>query len=179
MNILGAISHLLKWDMLVLYKRKGMVVGKRFYRGKDVFIDPNFPWLIKFGDNVTLTDRVQILAHDASMKRHLNYTKIGKVDIGNRVYIGVGSVVLPGVTIGDNVVIAAGSVVSRDIPSNSVAKGTPAKVTGTIEEFVARKKAEMTKYPCYDRSFFTNGKMTKEKRQQMIDQMKDRFGYCV
>ena len=71
---------------------------------------------------------VQLIAHDASMKRHLGYTLIGKITIGNKVFIGAGSIILPGATIGDNSVIAAGSVVTKDVPENVVVGGNPAKI---------------------------------------------------
>ena len=83
-----------------------------------MLIDDSHAWLIEIGDNVTLAPRVHILAHDASTKLYLGYTKIGRVRIGNDVFIGHVTIILPGVTIGDNVVIGAGSVVKSDIPDN-------------------------------------------------------------
>ena len=59
----------------------------------------------------------------------------GSITIGSNVFIGMGSVILPGVTIGDNCVIGAGAVVTRDIPSGSVAAGVPAKVIKTTEQY--------------------------------------------
>lgn len=61
------------------------------------------------------------------------------VTIGDDVWIGANVTILPGVTIGDNVVIGAGAVVSRDIPSNSLALGVPARVVKTLEDNVARR----------------------------------------
>ena len=88
----------------------GLTVGKNFSRQEKTLI----------GDNVTLAPRVHILAHDASTKKALGYTRIGVVNIGNNVFIGASSTILPGISIGNNVVIGANSVVSRDIPDNSV-----------------------------------------------------------
>ena len=100
--------------------KMGLKVGKNFKRLNGVMLDPAHCWLITIGDNVTMAPRVHILAHDASTKQFLNYTKIGRVNIGNNVFIGAESVVLPNVTIGDNVVIGANSTVTKNIPSNSV-----------------------------------------------------------
>ena len=80
----------------------GMKVGKNFARLNGVILDPSHCWLIEIGDNVTMAPRVHILCHDASTKHFLNYTKIGRVRIGSNVFIGASTVVLPGVTIGDN-----------------------------------------------------------------------------
>ena len=76
----------------------GMTVGTNFKRLHGVILDPAHCWLITIGDNVTMAPRVHILCHDASTKQFLNYTKIGNVTIGDNVFIGAKSVVLPGVT---------------------------------------------------------------------------------
>lgn len=114
----------------------GMKVGKNFGRLNGVILDPSHCWLIGIGDDVTLAPRVHILCHDASTKVFMNYTKVGNVTIGNRVFIGAESVVLPGMTIGDDVVIGANSTVTHDIPTNSVAVGSSARVICTLEEYI-------------------------------------------
>ena len=100
-------------------------------------IDMGEPYLIKIGNNVTLSG-VKLLTHDASLYKTTGHTKVGKVHIGSDVFIGWGSIILPGVTIGDRVVIGAGSVVTRDIPENSVAVGDPCRVIGSYDELVAK-----------------------------------------
>ena len=101
--------------------KEGLVIGENFHMFEVVIIDSSHIWHIEIGDDVTLAPRVLIFAHDGSTKKHVNYTKIGRVKIGNRVFIGAGSVILPGVTIGDDAAIGAGSVVTRDIPDARVA----------------------------------------------------------
>ena len=96
-------------------KQNGFKYGENFDTQYGVIIDPGHCWLIEIGNNVTLAPRVHILAHDASMKKFLGYTKIAPVKIGNNVFIGAGSIILPGVTIGDNVIVGAGSVVTKDL----------------------------------------------------------------
>jgi maltose O-acetyltransferase len=122
---------------------RGLKVGNNCSFQPGVLIDPPFCWLIEIGNDVTLAPRVTILAHDASMKRHLGYSKIGKVKIGNRSFIGAGSIILPNVRIGDNVIIGAGSIVTKNIPSNVVAAGNPAKILCPIEQFLSKNKSMM------------------------------------
>lgn len=176
-TILGAVYHLLKGDSLFILKRRGLKVGKGFFHGSDCYIDTEYCWLITIGDDVTIVAGSYILAHDASTFRHLNYSRIGKVTIGNKVYIGAGSIILPGVTIGDNSIIGTGSVVTSDIPSRSVAVGNPARVIGTLDEFLARKREEMQIRPCFGREYTIAGKVDRNKKNEVIEKLKDGVVY--
>ena len=155
----------------------GMVVGSDFKRLNGVILDPSHCWLIELGNNVTLAPRVHVLCHDASTKDFLGYTKIGRVTIGNNVFIGAESVVLPGVTIGSNVVIGANSTVTHDIPDNSVAVGSPARVVCSLEEYIAREKARMETAPCYGEEFTLRKNVPMEKRMQQKRELSGKIGY--
>lgn len=155
----------------------GMKVGENFGRLNGVILDPSHCWLIEIGDNVTLAPRVHILCHDASTKQFLNYTKIGRVTIGNDVFIGAESVVLPGVTIGDRVVVGANSTVTKDIPSNSVAVGSPARVICTLDEYLEKEKERMKTAPCYGEEYTLRQNISMEKRMQQKADLKGEIGY--
>ncbi|MFX0558424.1 acyltransferase [Maribacter sp. CXY002] len=97
------------------------------------------PWLIKIGNKVTITSGVRIVTHDGSTwlfedekgRREL----FRRVEIGNNVFIGFNSIILPGVKIEDNVVIAAGSVVTKSVPKGSIIGGNPARIIGSYESY--------------------------------------------
>jgi acetyltransferase-like isoleucine patch superfamily enzyme len=97
------------------------------------------PFLISIGNRVTITSGVKFLTHDGStwLCRNDNgnrYQKYAPIIIGDNVFIGVNSIIMPGVNIGNNVVVGAGSVITKDLPSNGVYVGTPAKfVTSFID----------------------------------------------
>lgn len=156
---------------------RGLVVGQNFVRMHDTIIDPSHCWLIHIGDNVTLAPRVHILAHDASTFHHLGYTKIGNVEIGNNVFIGANTVILPNVRIGDNVIIGANSTVSRDIPSETVAAGCPAKVVCLIDDYISRNKELMKSRPVYGYEYTLAGGISVEKKEQQYNDLKDGLGF--
>ncbi len=111
-----------------------------------MFLDPStlidriFPYLITLDDDCRIAAGTAILAHDASTKRHLNYSKVGKVYVGKRTFIGANSVILPNVRIGSDVIVGAGSVVASDLPNGVVAAGSPAKIIDTTENYVKKHK---------------------------------------
>lgn len=121
-------------------KKKGLQIGMGCSIQPQCIIDPPHCWLISIGNNVTLAPRVHILAHDASTKRALGYTRIGLVSIGDNVFIGASSVVMPGVKIGNGAIIGAHAVVTHDVPENCVAVGNPAKVIGSTADYLAKQR---------------------------------------
>lgn len=136
-------------EQLQIFKNKGMKVGN----GCDfVSPGPNFgsePYLIEFGNNVTVSFDVAFVTHDAGTRVLRNLATndkekqtviYGKIVVGNNCFIGCRTTILPGVKIGDNTIIGAGSVVNRDIPSNSVAAGVPCKVICSLEEYKEKHK---------------------------------------
>jgi len=177
MGIISWIYTLPRQLMLLRLKRMGLTVGENFYCGAGVFIDSTFCWLIKIGDNVTFADRVYVMAHDASTKMLVNHTRMGRIIIGNRVFIGTAAIILPGVAIGDDVVIGTGSIVTGDIPSGSVARGNPAAVVGSIEDFTAKKYKEMEFYPCFGKGALLSGRPGASKKREMDEIINERFGY--
>lgn len=133
--------------------KDGLKVGNNFNVQEGVIIDQGHCWLIEIGDNVTLAPRVHILAHDASMKKILGVTKIAPVSIGNNVFIGAGSIVLPGCVIDDNTIIGAGSVVTHSLLGGGVFVGNPAKKIYEFDEWVEKEKMNISKKHNFDESY--------------------------
>lgn len=113
--------------------------GKNISIGKDVFFNTGCSFQdrggIHIGDCSLIGMNVNIatLNHGLDMKTR-NTTYASPVTIGKNVWIGSGATILPGVTIGDRAVVAAGAVVTKDVPEGTVVAGVPAKVVKTIEE---------------------------------------------
>lgn len=104
------------------------------------------PWLITLGNNVHITGGCKFINHDGGtliFRDKIPDLEITKpIIVGSNVYIGEDSMILPGVHIGNNVVIGARSVVTKDIPDNSVAAGVPCRVIKSNEEYLEKIKRE-------------------------------------
>ena len=130
---------------LLFLRKKGATVGEgtRFFGS--VEIDMTRPCLIEIGKNCVLTDGVRVWTHgyDWVVLKELYGEMLcssGKVVIEDNVFVGNGTIILKGVRIGKNTIIGAGSVVTKDIPPNSVAVGNPCKVKMSIAEYYEKRK---------------------------------------
>lgn len=100
-----------------------MEIGRKTAIGLMVMMDTMFPERIHIGENTIIGYNSTILAHEYMIDEY----RLGDVYIGSNVMIGAKVIILPGVTVGDNTIIGAGSVVTKDIPSNTFFAGNPAK----------------------------------------------------
>lgn len=104
------------------------------------------PWIITLGDNVHITANVKFLTHDGGtllFRDQVPDLEITKpITVGDSVYMGNNVIILPGVHIGNRVIIGAGAVVTKDIPDNSVVGGVPAKVIKTADEYFEKIKRD-------------------------------------
>lgn len=142
------LMRILDYNSIAFLRSHGVCIGENV-KLINTTIDWGHGFLVTIGNKVTLTG-VKILAHDGSTQIPFGVSKVGKVTIGDEVFVGHGTIILPNVRIGSRVVIGAGSVVTRDIPDNSIAAGNPAKVTGTYDDFIEKHKAQMKIRPVYD-----------------------------
>lgn len=141
--------------------------------GKNNFISSKFwsseGYLIKIGNNCQITAGVKFFTHGgggAIRKEYPKFDCFGKVTIGNYVYIGNNSLIMPGVTIGDNVLVAAGSVVTKSVPSNVVIGGNPAKIICSIEEYIKNNMQYNTN---------SKGLTFKEKKALLLNLPEEKF----
>lgn len=156
-NKIQKIIFSLIWDG---EKRASYLKKKRILRGigeNCMFqsrIFPMDPKLVLLHNNVTVAANVTFCTHDAI--RHVLMNKYSKkfpmntgcIEVMDNVFIGIGTIIMPNVCIGENSVIAAGSVVTKDVPNNSVVAGCPAKVIGSFDELV--KKRQKNEINCKD-----------------------------
>lgn len=123
------------------------------------------PYLIRLGSRVRLSSDVRFITHDGGAhvfrEEHPNLDVFGRIVVGDNTFIGMRAMILPGVEIGSNCVIGAGSVVTRSVPSGMVAAGVPAKVIRPTREYWEKSVQPKA---CYIRGD------TPTKKRQILEQ---------
>lgn len=119
------------------FRKQGAIIGENNrimirFLGQD-------PYLIKIGNHCSISPGVQFENHDGGgwifTGEEPSLQKFGKIEIKDNCYIGIRCIILGNVTIGPNSIVGAGSVVTKDVPANTVVAGNPAKFIKTIEEY--------------------------------------------
>jgi maltose O-acetyltransferase len=158
--------------------KEGLCVGRDVYIARRFYFDPGFVWLISIGDESTLGPGVTILTHDAVPKLRTGYSVVAPVRIGARVFIGANATILPGVEIGDDAIVGAGSVVRRDVPPGAIVLGNPAREIGATTRNTERHRAQLEYRPRY-RTAGPDGLrgISEADRRQILDELRDGPGY--
>ena len=131
-------------SLIIKYLRKeGCQIGENTHIFSN--ISAGEPYLVRIGNNCTISTDVIFLTHDASIGILFNREKYsdmcGKITIGNNCFIGNKSIILYGVTIPDNTIVAAGSVVTKSISEpGKIVGGNPARVIGNVEDFIRKNE---------------------------------------
>lgn len=148
---------------------RGLVLGSNVTIEYTAFIDDDFPHLIHIGDNCSISNHVRILAHDATTFKFLDgHTRLGKVIFKENCFVGEKAIILPDVTIGPNVLIAAGSVVNRDIPPNSCVAGVPARVYAKFDALLERHQQLIQTRTVFDFATLNGDPNIRQKTWQAV-----------
>jgi maltose O-acetyltransferase len=175
-------------NLLVEYRKKrriqnliqsGLKLGKNVLIVDTFVFDPSHCYLISIGDNCTICPDVRLIAHDASTKRHLGFTKFGKIDIRENCFIGDSTIILPNVTIGPNSIVGAGSIVTKTIPPNTVAAGNPARPICSLEAYLAKIRGMANgATKIFGREYWIEN-LDEAKRNELIAAVNERAGFIV
>ncbi|MEI6603415.1 MAG: acyltransferase [Clostridia bacterium] len=121
------------------------------------------PYLVNLGNHVSVTAGVSFVTHDGGVwlfrDKYPEIEIFAPISVGNNVFIGIKSIIMPGVTIGNDCIIAAGSIVTRSVPDGSVIGGIPAKLIKSVDDY--RKKIDKT-------AFYIKGLSAEEKKLKLL-----------
>lgn len=146
----------------------GMSIGEECYIFSDK-IETAEPYLVTLGNHVTIANDVRFATHDASANFYLEDVSdlYGRIVIGDYCFIGMGSIILPGVRIGKHNIIAAGSVVTKSfLDEGVVLGGAPAKIIGNIEKL--KEKNQHRKLMTWGMSFDEKKKYLLENEELFV-----------
>ena len=125
----------------MVHRLRGVHIGRGSKVARSVLIDDSKPNLVTIGRDVWVTAGCQLLCHQRDLKYYHKDMpvkacplKYAPINIKDGAHIGIGSIIMPGVTIGRGAVIGAGSVVTKDVPDYSLALGVPARIVKTLGE---------------------------------------------
>ena len=154
------------WHMLRLYTIRSSMKRAEYMKKHGIFHSmgervmitsrkiPLYAKLISIGSNVWMASGVEFIPHDVThymlngMKDgHKYQEKIGCIEIGNNVFIGADAKILYDVKVGDNVIIAASALINKDVPSNSVVGGVPARVISSLDDYLEKRRAFNVEHP--------------------------------
>ena len=161
----------LYWRFLVSPEKYLRHIGVTI--GKDCFISSRAmngePYLITIGNHVQVTRGVAIHCHgggNSIRKQYPDFDAFCKVVIEDWAYIGAYSQIMPGVTIGEGAIVAAGSIVTKSVAPHTVVGGNPAKVICSVDDYIARN----LKY-----NLHSKGMSAKEKRKFLLSLPDNKF----
>lgn len=152
-------------DALIHFAKTGAfrIIPPEVKIGKDVFIGAGVRLdfiangaLITIDDGATITAGTTILTHDSSSYRQNRGTWVAPVKIGSGAFIGVNSIIMPGIVIGVDSIVGAGSVVVKDVGDGLVVAGNPAQVIGLSKDLHNRRLMDMNKYVNFNQNVYDN-----------------------
>ena len=142
---------LCRGDNIRFLRWRGAKIGEKCQITGSVLRFGTEPWLIEIGNRVSLTGGVALITHDGSSRLFRDRlpgsskygNRFGKIVIHDNCFVGMNSIVLPGITIGPNSIIGTGSVVTKDVPPSTVVAGVPARKLCTLDEYIEKYKQKV------------------------------------
>lgn len=147
-------------DNIAFLRHLGVKIGSGCLISTSVNNFGTEPWLVDIGDDVSITDGVVFLTHDGSSRlfrkkmsgMNAKYgNRFGSIQIHNNCFIGIETIIMPGVSIGPDSIVGSGSIVTKNVPEGAVVAGNPARVICTLAEYIERYQQKGIQVDAQDR----------------------------
>jgi len=165
-----------RWERL---RRLGMYIGRGVNLPASTYVDVSHCFLISIGDWCGFGEDCMLLAHDGQFDEFLDAGRIGRVVIHPHSHLGARTVVLAGVEIGPRTIVGAGSIITKTLPPDSVCAGNPARVLGSLDEYLAKHRHAMTQLPVFDYMRYDIRFLTAERKAELVAAISLTDGYLV
>lgn len=179
-KLLKRLNLLPEREYISFLKHYGILIGEDTFISPDSVVDYTRPSLVTIGCNCYLNSGFKLLTHDfvSGVMRHIYgefLNSSGRIKIGNNVGTGYNVTILKGVTVGDNVFIAANSLVTRDIPSNCIVGGQPAKILCSLDDY-RQKRLKKCELEAFDYARSIKERFNREPR---VEDFYEEFSWFV
>lgn len=175
-SIRESLAARMRKEYIAKLMRNGLRCGQNVNFAADFFLDPSHCFLISIGNNVTFAPNVRLIAHDASTKLFIGFTRIGMVQIMDNCFIGDSVIVLPGVKIGPRAIVGSGAVVTKDVMENSVVAGNPARFICTLDEYLAKRAEAASKLGIFGSEYCAES-ISAEDRDEILKRLSSSQGF--
>jgi acetyltransferase-like isoleucine patch superfamily enzyme len=138
------LARIVQYLRITYYRFRGYDIHSTVIMERGLNLDRLYPKGIHIGKNTLVASQTTIMSHD-HCKRVKGQPLLADVFIGENCFIAIGVIIMPGVSIGDHVIVGAGSVVTKDVPSHSIVAGNPARIIRT--GIIMNDKAEWANWP--------------------------------
>ena len=157
--------------------------GIRIGAGVHIGDSARFDWChgrhITIRDGAIIAPGVRILCHDASSRSRIGGTWVAPVTVGAGAFVGVESVLMPGITVGAGSIVAAGAVVTQDVLPGTIVAGIPARQIGLVAELDARRREQMSTAPHFTSADYESEHLSPEKDRELQDAAAEHGGYFL
>lgn len=154
LHVLAMFAPFNSWRIF-FHRLRGTKIGRGVQIVQGCFLEESRPWLLEIEDNVTIGAGAIIATHDGVYNKACGGAfpyRYGKVLLKRNCVICPGSIIMPGVTVGERAVVAPGAVVKRDVPDGIMVAGSPARQLMTLEEGLAKCRENIPEYMAIDQA---------------------------